>query len=180
MRSRRYCFFLILAFCSLAVVISCASAPQVAPSQVQVPDDVQAFFDKYEKDFLTFKLDVIMPHYSDKFLQNGYDKYRVSYEFNKNLNLLSGLFSKCTVTLTKFKIDKNNPNIAYIDGKLDFGFMYMYYHHNNTVVYKENGQTKYWQGVMIIKENGQWKWYGNQQAFSPSSMAPLIDYKREN
>lgn len=143
MKIRSYCLVLIGVLFSLTLIIGCASGPQVAPSKVQVPADVQAFFDKFAKDILTYKMDIVAPHYSDKFMQNGFNKDGFLYVLGNNINMVT----KYEIKLTKYEVDKNNPNIAHIDGSANLGFM----------------AADFAPGSMIIKENGQWKWYGNQK-----------------
>ncbi|HOW56464.1 MAG TPA: hypothetical protein PKZ12_00565 [Smithellaceae bacterium] len=132
-----------IVFCFFVALAGCASGPQVAPAKVQVPADVQAFFDKFAKDIATQKMDVIGANYSDKFMQNGFNKEGFLYVLSGSISMVT----KYSVKLTKYEVDKNNPNIAHIEGSADLGFM----------------TADFVPGSMMIKENGEWKWYGNQK-----------------
>jgi len=132
-----------MVFCLFVMVVGCASGPQVTPSKTQVPADVQAFFDKFARDIATQKMDVIGANYSDKFLQGGFNKEGFLYVLSGSISMVT----KYSVKLTKYEVDKNNPNIAHIEGSADLGFM----------------AADFAPGSMIIKEDGQWKWYGNQK-----------------
>ena len=85
----------------------------------------------------------ISSHYAVNFKQDGYERETFLKVLNNTMNFATNYLVK----LTKFEPDKNNPNIALIDGFVDLGPM--------TVPFADRS--------MIIKENGVWKWYGNQK-----------------
>ena len=110
---------------------------------IKSPDDVQPFFNQYRKDILTHDMKKISAHYAVNFKQDGYERETFLKVLNNTMNFATNYLVK----LTKFEPDKNNPNIALIDGFVDLGPM--------TVPFADRS--------MIIKENGVWKWYGNQK-----------------
>jgi pimeloyl-ACP methyl ester carboxylesterase len=114
----------------------------VAPG-IRAPEDVQAFFEQFKKDVLTYDMKKIGAHYATNFKQDGYDRDAFLSVLNRSITLVTNY----VVKLTKFEVDKNNPNIVNIDGSADLGSM--------TIPFVDNS--------MIIKENGVWKWYGNQK-----------------
>jgi len=66
------------------------------------------------------------------------------------LDKLAGIIYLVTnyvVEVTKYEVDKNNPNIVVIAGWEDLGAAVV----------------PFVAGYMIIKEDGVWKWYGNQK-----------------
>ena len=110
---------------------------------ISAPADVQAFFDQFKKDVLTYDMKKIGAHYATNFKQDGYDKDAFLGVLNRTITMVTNY----VVKLTKFEVDNKNPNIVNIDGSADLGPM--------TVPFAT--------GSMIIKENGVWKWYGNQK-----------------
>ncbi len=110
---------------------------------IKTPEEVQAFFDQFKKDILTYDMKKISPHYAVNFKQDGYNRDAFLSVLNKTVSFVTSYVLK----LTKFEADKNNPNIIHIDGSADMGSI----------------AAPLAAGSMIIKENGAWKWYGNQK-----------------
>lgn len=110
---------------------------------IKLPDDVQSFFDQFQKDILTYDMKKISPHYAANFKQDGYDRQAFLEVLNKTINFVN----KYVVKVTKFEVIKNNSAIALIDGSVDLGAIIV----------------PFADGSMMIKENGVWKWYGNQK-----------------
>jgi pimeloyl-ACP methyl ester carboxylesterase len=111
--------------------------------EIETPADIQGFFDQFRKNVLSYDMKKISVHYANNFKQDGYSREAYLKILNKTISFVSNYVIK----LTKFEPDKNNPDIAYIEGSVDLGSM--------TVPLVE--------GSMIIQENGAWKWYGNQK-----------------
>lgn len=110
---------------------------------ISAPADVQAFFDQFKKDVLTYDMKKIGMHYAANFKQDGSDREAFLSLLGSRITMVTNYVIK----LTKFEVDNKNPNIVNIDGSADLGPM--------TVPFAT--------GSMIIKENGVWKWYGNQK-----------------
>jgi hypothetical protein len=110
---------------------------------IKAPEDVQAFFDQFKKDIMTYDMKKIGAHYATNFKQDGLDREA----FLGKLSSIISLVTNYVVKLTKYEVDKTNPNIVNIDGAADLGSM----------------NAPFASGSMIIKENGVWKWYGNQK-----------------
>ena len=144
-------FVLITGMISLLMLISCAGSPPAQQSAVinspasgvKAPEDVQAFFGQFKKDILTYNMKKIGLHYASNFKQDGTDRDAFLAILSTTVNLVTDY----VVQLTKYEVDKNNPDIARIDGTVDLGSMNL----------------PFAPGSMIIKENGVWKWYGNQK-----------------
>ena len=144
-------FVLITGLISVLMLLSCAgtqSAPQSAvvnspASGVKAPEDVLAFFDQFKKDVLTYDMKKIGLHYAANFKQDGSDRNSFLGVLSNTINFVSDY----VVQLTKYEVDKTNPDIAMIAGSVDLGSM----------------NVPFAPGSMIIKENGIWKWYGNQK-----------------
>ena len=145
-------FVLITGLISVLMLISCASTTPVPQSAVvnspaagggKAPEDVQAFFGQFKKDILTYNMKKIGLHYATNFKQDGTDREAFLAILSTTVNLVTDY----VVQLTKYEVDKNNPDIARIDGTVDLGSMTL----------------PFAPGSMIIKENGAWKWYGNQK-----------------
>ena len=144
-------FVLITGLISVLMLLSCAGtqpAPQSAvvnspASGVKAPEDVLAFFDQFKKDVLTYDMKKIGLHYAANFKQDGSDRNSFLGVLSNTINFVSDY----VVQLTKYEVDKTNPDIAMIAGSVDLGSM----------------NVPFAPGSMIIKENGIWKWYGNQK-----------------
>jgi methyltransferase (TIGR00027 family) len=117
--------------------------PSPTSHTVAVPVDIQAFFDQYNKDFLTHEFWRIMASYSEKYLDDGATKTFISYYWLMVCQVPSvkAITSSNTI-LTDLQI---NGDIARYSGftKTNMGYDLA-------------------EGIMI-KENGQWKLYGNQK-----------------
>lgn len=139
-------FALVMGLIFALMLISCAGskpAADVKASSSIVPADVQAFFDQFKKDVFTRDMKKIGMHYSKNFLKDGANREA----FLDKLAGIIYLVTNYVVEVTKYEVDKNNPNIVVIAGWEDLGA---------TVV-------PFVAGYMIIKEDGVWKWYGNQK-----------------
>jgi hypothetical protein len=139
-------FIFIVLVMTIVLLIGCASAPQVNHSQstVTVPADVQAFIDQFVKDMRMHDMAKISTHFSDNFKLDGRNRdQRLSFLSGP---AASGFFDKYEYKLTKFDVDKNNPNIVHHDGYVNIGFA-----------------DRTFTGHMLIKEDGKWKFYGNQK-----------------
>lgn len=143
--SKKRRFIIIGLVAIIALLIGCATAPQVNQAQptVTVPADIQTLMDQLVKDMRIFDIDKLRTHFSDNYKQDGRNREQhLSY-----LSGISGAFSKCEQKITKFEVDKNNPYIVHYDGYFSFG----------------SGDNYPFTGRMLIKEDGKWKFYGNQE-----------------
>jgi hypothetical protein len=115
-----------------------------------VPPDVRAFLDMYCADMVSGDLEVIMSHYSARFIYSGMNKAFHEHWFrNGPLSPIQTGITSCKATVTTFEPREHR---AFIDGFF---------------IEKGKGNANplklpmRWQ--QIIKEQGQWKWYGNQK-----------------
>jgi pimeloyl-ACP methyl ester carboxylesterase len=111
--------------------------------EIKASVDVQVLFDQFRKDVLSYDMKKINIHYAANFKQDGYSREAYLAILNKTISFVSNYVIK----LTKIEPDKDNPDIAIIEGSVDLGSM--------TVPLVD--------GSMIIREDGVWKWYGNQK-----------------
>jgi len=119
---------------------------QCEPSKdepVKVPPDVQEFFNKLEKDFVSHDLAKVMAHYSDRFLNSGVRRGEVE----RGIRQWIGSLNSIKGTITDFVPAGDR---AYFAGFVITNF--------GTVPSFETS---------IIRENGEWKFYGNQRDVVP-------------
>jgi hypothetical protein len=122
----------------------------VREEPVQVPPDVQAFFDMWCADVKSRDVKTLMSHFSDRFLHAGYGKAVMDQFFRDHpASPAKREVVSCEATVTVFEARGDR---AYVDG---------------FIVEKGKGDVNpqkipmSWQ--QIINEHGEWKWFGNQR-----------------